>query len=467
MVGLAPYTVWGMDAVQLQGRFWASRRVQVVRQGEATQIVDHAELFLLTDPRTLVLFTLAPILDRLSWLQPDLTFIRLIDTVEHGYREEVATSADGRFLRLRRVYNGGRRQAVRVAVTTDRRLAEEWQRAPDPRTGWRTLRRMVPRAGRYAARLEARIYDAAEPEEVARFMRDLVRTWRRPDATIHRIRRVGPGVWADETAAVPARARTSGPLWIGAGRSIPADEAAVGPAILWDDPAKRPRVDEIRWREIEALSPPAEPHPRYLGRVARSGKRLFDIGFSLAALAVTLPLYPFIALAIVIEDGFPVFFTHTRESVGGREFECIKFRSMRRDAESMKATLREKNQADGGHFYIEDDPRLTRVGRFLRKFQLDEIPQFINVLRGDMSVVGPRPSPFSENQYCPPWREARLSVRPGVTGLWQIRRTRAAGSDFQEWIKYDIEYVENQSAWLDLWIIWQTILHILRRLTRT
>jgi lipopolysaccharide/colanic/teichoic acid biosynthesis glycosyltransferase len=99
----------------------------------------------------------------------------------------------------------------------------------------------------------------------------------------------------------------------------------------------------------------------------------------------------------------------------------------------------------------------------LRDLQLDEIPQFINVLVGDMSVVGPRPSPFKENQYCPPWREARLSVRPGVTGLWQISRTRAAGSDFQEWIKYDIEYVERQSFRLDLWIIYKTVLLVLRK----
>jgi len=87
------------------------------------------------------------------------------------------------------------------------------------------------------------------------------------------------------------------------------------------------------------------------------------------------------------------------------------------------------------------------------------------VLVGDMSIVGPRPSPFHENQYCPPWREARLSVRPGITGLWQIRRTRAEGADFQEWIKYDIEYVERQTFLLDLWIIWRTVLLILRKAT--
>jgi lipopolysaccharide/colanic/teichoic acid biosynthesis glycosyltransferase len=91
----------------------------------------------------------------------------------------------------------------------------------------------------------------------------------------------------------------------------------------------------------------------------------------------------------------------------------------------------------------------------------------MNVLLGDMSVVGPRPSPRVENQYCPPWREARLSVRPGITGLWQIRRTRQSGADFQEWIKYDIEYVEKRTWALDLWIIWKTITQVFRKVSRS
>ena len=93
----------------------------------------------------------------------------------------------------------------------------------------------------------------------------------------------------------------------------------------------------------------------------------------------------------------------------------------------------------------------------MRKTRLDVWPQFFNVLVGHMSVVGPRPSPFKENQFCPPWREARLSVRPGITGLWQVKRTRRAGQDFQEWIRYGIEYVENASFWLDMVIIVRTV----------
>ena len=171
-------------------------------------------------------------------------------------------------------------------------------------------------------------------------------------------------------------------------------------------------------------------------------------------------------LAIYLEDGRPFFFLHPRETLGGREFGCIKFRSMRKDADKIKAQLASNNQADGPQFFIKNDPRLTRIGRLIRDLNVDELPQFINILLGDMSVVGPRPSPRKENQYCPPWREARLSVRPGITGLWQVKRTRRQGLDFQEWIKFDIQYVEQLSWKLDLWIIFQTFIVLLRGVFR-
>jgi lipopolysaccharide/colanic/teichoic acid biosynthesis glycosyltransferase len=135
---------------------------------------------------------------------------------------------------------------------------------------------------------------------------------------------------------------------------------------------------------------------------------------------------------------------------------------MRRNAEALVAELRKQNLCDGPQVFIKDDPRVTRVGRILRRFQLDEFPQFWNVLMGDMSVVGPRPSPENENQFCPAWREKRLSVRPGITGLWQVMRTRAPGKDFQEWIQYDIEYVEKRGPLLDLRIFAMTVMNLLR-----
>jgi lipopolysaccharide/colanic/teichoic acid biosynthesis glycosyltransferase len=125
-------------------------------------------------------------------------------------------------------------------------------------------------------------------------------------------------------------------------------------------------------------------------------------------------------------------------------------------AHAIQEKLRVVSQVDGPQFNMADDPRISTVGWFLRETYIDEIPQFFNVLLGQMSVVGPRPSPEPENTLCPFWRDARLSVRPGITGLWQISRTREPMKDFQEWIRYDVEYVRNLSLKMDLWICWQT-----------
>jgi len=134
----------------------------------------------------------------------------------------------------------------------------------------------------------------------------------------------------------------------------------------------------------------------------------------------------------------------------------LKFRSMLVQADSMQEQLRFASQVDGPQFKIEDDPRISPVGKFLRDTCIDELPQFLNVLAGQMSIVGPRPSPESENEFCPAWRDARLSVRPGITGLWQVCRTRETSMDFQEWIRYDTEYVRRISFRTDLWICLKT-----------
>jgi lipopolysaccharide/colanic/teichoic acid biosynthesis glycosyltransferase len=270
----------------------------------------------------------------------------------------------------------------------------------------------------------------------------------------------------DPESRVDGGAKFIGPVWVGAGRHVHDGMTVIGPAVVWDKPEAKPPTEAIQWLAIEPTAPPPDPNPKDVTPLDRAFKRLFDIVFSFFAIVFSLPLYPLIMLAIWIEDGRPFFFAHKRETIGGREFGCLKFRSMRKDAEKIKEQLKKLNQADGPQFYMENDPRLTRVGRFLRKVNLDEIPQFWNVLLGDMSIVGPRPSPHRENQFCPPWREARLSVRPGITGLWQVRRTRRAGNDFQEWIRYDIEYVENRTWWLDMKILWKTFETIVRKGTR-
>ncbi|MBE0534947.1 MAG: sugar transferase [Phycisphaerae bacterium] len=190
-------------------------------------------------------------------------------------------------------------------------------------------------------------------------------------------------------------------------------------------------------------------YPRYI-------KRLFDVAASSAILLLFVPFFPVVAAAIKFSSPGPVFYRARRQGLGGKAFDCLKLRTMVPTAEGMQEKLRAVNQVDGPQFKMENDPRVNAVGRFLRDTNLDEIPQFINVLRGEMSVIGPRPSPEHENAGCPQWRYARLSVRPGITGLWQLCRTREEGKDFQEWVHYDSTYVRKLSFGMDFWIFWKT-----------
>jgi lipopolysaccharide/colanic/teichoic acid biosynthesis glycosyltransferase len=461
-------TIWGLDTLALHHRYWAARGIQVVRQGEPSEIVRDAELYLLTDPRSLVIFRVGQVIDELNWIKPTVLFLRLHDDRERGYRERVITDDSNRFIRFQRLYDSAAdTRLARAVLTPDREVARLWQASSDPLSGWRRLRRYTPRHERLTLSVDGRVFDRSLDQEIVAYLRHLMARWSRPDSTVDRALFVEPEVWRDPHSTIDPDARFIGPVWVGAGRNVPAGTTVIGPAIIWDDPKARPPIQDIQWLTIERSEIPAETPPiKDATRLARFFKRAFDLVFSVIALLITVPLYPFIILAIWFEDGRPFFFAHARETMGGREFPCIKFRSMRKDAEQMKERLRLQNRADGPQFYIPTDPRLTRVGAVLRKYDLDELPQFINVLLGHMSVVGPRPSPRVENQYCPPWREARLSVRPGITGLWQIHRTRQSGTDFQEWIKYDIEYVEKRTLSLDVWIIWKTIVRIFRKVTR-
>jgi lipopolysaccharide/colanic/teichoic acid biosynthesis glycosyltransferase/acetyltransferase-like isoleucine patch superfamily enzyme len=193
-----------------------------------------------------------------------------------------------------------------------------------------------------------------------------------------------------------------------------------------------------------------------VSRGTRICKRALDFTASAAGLMVLSPLFAFVAILIKLGSPGPVFFVHQREGRGGRRFGCLKFRTMRSDAHRRQRELLGENDLDGPHFKIARDPRITRIGRILRNTNIDELPQLINVLLGHMSLVGPRPSPFRENQICVPWRRARLSVRPGITGLWQICRSERGDGDFQQWIYYDILYVRNMSMWLDVKMLFAT-----------
>ncbi len=190
-------------------------------------------------------------------------------------------------------------------------------------------------------------------------------------------------------------------------------------------------------------------------------KRMVDITLSGLGLIVLFPLMLLTAALVWLDSKGPIFFGHRREGRFGKEFSCWKFRTMVVDAHLMQRELYEKNEVDGPQFKLARDPRETRMGRWLRSTNLDELPQLYNVLMGHMSLVGPRPSPFRENQVCVPWRRARLSVRPGISGLWQVCRNQdRSGGDFHEWIYYDIVYVRHFSIWLDFKILLATILSL-------
>jgi len=199
---------------------------------------------------------------------------------------------------------------------------------------------------------------------------------------------------------------------------------------------------------------------------ARCLKRFADIVAAVFVLILFAPILPIIALVMKLTSRGPVFFKDTRQGLHGKSFSCLKFRTMLVGADKLQDKLRIISQVDGPQFKMEDDPRLSGVGKFLRDTYIDEIPQFFNVLFGQMSVVGPRPSPEAENTLCPSWRDARLSVRPGITGLWQVCRTRQPMKDFQEWIHYDTKYVRDLSLNMDLWICWRTAKKLVKNFVR-
>ncbi len=195
-----------------------------------------------------------------------------------------------------------------------------------------------------------------------------------------------------------------------------------------------------------------------LGLTGLKLKRGLDISVAALGLTLLLPVFLVVAVAIWLESKGPAFYGDKREGLGGRVFKCWKFRSMFTGAALAQRQLKALDQTDGPHFKVDSDPRVTRVGRVLRALNIDEVPQLFNVLVGEMSLVGPRPSPFRENQVCVPWRAARLSVRPGITGFWQVCRHNRAAGDFHQWIEYDLLYVQHQSFVLDLKILAATAL---------
>lgn len=185
-------------------------------------------------------------------------------------------------------------------------------------------------------------------------------------------------------------------------------------------------------------------------------KRIFDIFFATCILLFFLPLMAVIALIIVIDDpGAGPIFKQTRVGRHGKEFCMYKFRTMRPNAEKMLEELAAKNEMDGPVFKIKEDPRITRVGKYLRKLSLDELPQFFNVLKGDMSLVGPRPPLPREVKAYTDYQKLRLLVTPGITCTWQIHKNRN-DIPFEEWVEMDLDYIQHRTFWGDIWIMLKT-----------
>jgi len=202
-----------------------------------------------------------------------------------------------------------------------------------------------------------------------------------------------------------------------------------------------------------------DPRKRmFSGRAYLLAKRFMDMVLVLLTLPLWLPLIGLIALIIrVTSPGAPVMFRQLRTGKGGRRFHMYKFRTMVPNAEELKSTYAHLNELQWPDFKITNDPRITRIGKFLRKTSLDEIPQLLNVLKGEMSLVGPRPTSFGAETY-KLWHTSRLDVMPGLTGLWQI--IGRAQLEFDDRLRLDIAYIERASLWLDINILFRTVIAV-------
>jgi lipopolysaccharide/colanic/teichoic acid biosynthesis glycosyltransferase len=214
-----------------------------------------------------------------------------------------------------------------------------------------------------------------------------------------------------------------------------------------------PAPSELAW--IEKID---TKEAIFTGQAYLFVKRVMDLALILLAMPILLPVFLAIALLIKIEspDG-PVIFTQNRTGKGGKRFKMYKFRSMVPNAEELKKELAHLNELKWPDFKITNDPRVTRIGNILRRTSLDELPQLINVIKGEMSLVGPRPTSFAPDTY-DLWQTVRLEVAPGLTGLWQI--IGRAETEFYERLRLDIMYIKHRSLWLDVQILFRTVLAV-------
>ena len=183
-------------------------------------------------------------------------------------------------------------------------------------------------------------------------------------------------------------------------------------------------------------------------------KRLIDICVSLIGIILLIPLFLIVGILIKIESKGPIIFSQKRVGLNGKEFKMYKFRSMVVNAEELKEKLVNQNEMSGPMFKIKEDPRITKIGKFIRKTSIDELPQLFNVLIGNMSLVGPRPSLPNEVKQFEDWMNKRLEVKPGITCFWQVMGRNNIG--FEDWMRLDVKYVNERNLWLDIKLIFKT-----------
>lgn len=424
---------------------------------------------------------------------------------QQGTKEYVQLDASGRVRRIQRYYDGVTWLRTR-AVAASLIPASAVRQAPiGAFRDLATLRKSLVAEGVASSDigLPGGVFDLNQEHGLLqlceRSLRDLAERTPPPD-----FQATAPGVWLGARCWIHPTARLYGPVILHDGVRVEADATLVGPLLVGagsricheavvaqclvasgvdvekqttsrccvlcgaagDDPllTAEPPVESRDDPGLEALCVTSQTDSaswrdwEWRQKTLIAMKRVGDGIVAFLGLIVLSPLILFTAAGIKLTSRGPVFFYHEREGKNGRPFRCCKFRTMVASAHRQQRSLYEQNALDGPQFKLDHDPRITWLGHWVRVSNLDELPQLFNVVLGQMSLIGPRPSPFRENQICVPWREARLAVRPGITGLWQICRQDRSGGDFHQWIHYDMLYVRHLSFWLDAKILLATLL---------
>lgn len=347
--------IWGGSIRDGHDLAWASFGVEVIRPGVPRfHRRGQPALYMLLEQNRLVWFDLKRAIKRMHWLDAGVLRVRLSEQRSDHYDEHIRTDERGDFLRFERRYGATDTGTCRIWLTASAHIAERWATQADVGATLGGFRREIDGNTRLVSiSVGGTIASSAHDETAEHWADEVLRSWDRVSAVFESVYEYQPGVWSDETAVIAPDATLVGPLWIGRGASIGPREVVIGPRVVPDrrDLPTVSRTDhEIEWPEMMSRH---WSLPAITGRTVAGGvlKRTFDVVFSLIVLAFTLPVYPLVMLAIYIEDGRPFFFAHRRQTRNGREFPCLKFRTMVRDAEARKDSIRHLNRADGPQFF--------------------------------------------------------------------------------------------------------------------